>query len=231
MKLLLSFILVCIIAKIRAAGVLVNESSYVIEMLANQTHTNGSNTDILLRLTTPSTIMTANQYITIACIDTGFYNYSLSEDKTSLKMWTAEWQCDGTCTAISHITSFTWRSGGAAYTHAGYVYHTTEATPQITAKLPSTNHDTENGNSPTLSHYFTGMTPSLLSQFGLPNQSQKFYYRCFSRFDNAASALFDAAVANIPATLPISSNFTLDGHSLGMASVIAVFGLIVPSLM
>ncbi|CAI2375111.1 unnamed protein product [Moneuplotes crassus] len=219
------------VALVAASTTLAETGSYKFTINFSKNSSNSSNSDVALGLTVGSTTapMTSSRYATGACVNVGTSNYQLTTASTTLKGFGIEWQCHATCTSLAAIyDSVTFYAGSNWGQTTAHVVSSQSSLSDILAPAGT---NSNNSTAKTVSHTFSGLTPTQLSVgTNMPNQTETWYVRCFARFDNAASAALTGGVTDLATTLGNGKNLSLKGNGYQVATILAVAGSLVASL-
>ncbi|CAI2375493.1 unnamed protein product [Moneuplotes crassus] len=199
----------------------------------SQNFANSSNSDVSLGLTFGSTIapLANGYYASGACVNVGSSNYQLTTASTTLKGFAIEWKCHSTCTSLSAVYDSVSFYAGANWGQT--TAHVVSAQASLMAVTYPFGVNVNNSTAKTVSHFFSGLTPTqLAASVYMPNQTETWYVRCFARFNNAASASFDSGIADLASTLGNGRNLSLahtaspitsDGSSQESSGVMPAF--------
>lgn len=205
-----------------------NSVSYSLDLSRNPN--NSSTTDVTLGVTYLSHTLpgTATSVNSVVCIDTAVANYSLTGTVSGLTVMAAKWTCDAGCATVAAFsTSFEVRAGS----NANYTASDFNSGGILTAFSGVT--FSTRGNTTSYSNFQVaeGLTPANLASAGLPNDTQTFYYRCYSQGNDATAIDYTAALDTISTTHTNgTANVTVVGGATKMAagvSLLAALGSLV----
>ncbi|CAI2379712.1 unnamed protein product [Moneuplotes crassus] len=220
--------LVTFAALTTAYKTLSEEGDYKFIVNFSKNSSNKNNTDAYLGLIVGSTTqpLTNSYYVTGACVNIGQSNYQLTTASTSLQGFGIEWGCASSCTSLAAIYNTVKFYAGASWEQdTSHVASSGSSLTQVTTPAGVNSYNTTDKK---VMHTWTGLTPTeISSSVYFPNQTSKWYVRCFARFNHAASISLDSGAANLGTTLGNGKNLTLKGNSQKAAVFLAIAGSLV----
>ena len=219
MKLILALVFACLLACALSEVTLSSSANIITTIAASANSANSSNSDIVLKITTPSTIIGNDALNNLACVDMAVSSYTLTADGANLGTWAYTVLCGAACATIDILGTPIWYNGLSTFTLTGTVY-AAAILAASTAKTPTIVSNTTTASAVFNTYTYT-MTPTELAAYKLPNQTQTHYYRCFSTVDTTIHA-FTSATTNLATSLTVLANATFKGSAASVAAVTAL---------
>lgn len=229
MKVIIALVMTA--ALVAASTTLSESGSYKFTINFSKNSSNSSNSDVALGLTVGSTTapMTASYYATGACVNVATSNYQLTTASTTLKGFGIEWQCHSTCGSLAAVYNAVNFYAGANWGQT--TAHVASSQSALSTVTSPAGTNSNNSTAKTVSHTWTGLTPTQLSSsVYMPNQTETWYVRCFANFNHASSLSLAGGVTDLGTTLGNGKNLSLKGNGYQVATILAVAGSLVASL-
>ena len=165
-----------------------------------------SNTDVSVKLTHAVATVTSGDESSVVCVNTGVSSFTLSADKSGMKAFLAQIHFASADTLVGgngklYATTSDYTQATPAYSTAG---STAISNSAIVALSTATTYDF------TLSN----QTAANLAVFNLPNQTEKYYWKCFSAYKvTCGGTTLENDVSDLGTTFTSSTNILIDGIS------------------